>query len=64
VAVAVVVMLAAMACGCDGKLGKEFRETASSSLQSGLTEIATGLINGAFAVYDPDTTATDDTTSN
>jgi hypothetical protein len=51
--------------GCDGKLGKEFRSTAASSLESGLTTVVTGLIDGAFAVYDPgtDSSSSDNTTT-
>jgi hypothetical protein len=41
--------------GCDGKLGEEFRATTATSLESGLTTVVSGLIDGAFAVYDPGT---------
>lgn len=44
--------------GCDGKLGEEFRATTATSLESGLTTVVSGLIDGAFAVYDPGTDST------
>jgi hypothetical protein len=40
--------------GCmDGKLGRQFRDAAASSLQTGFLAVADGLINGAIAVFDP-----------
>ncbi len=33
---------------------EEFRAIASGQVQSGLTSIVTGLINGVFAVIEPD----------
>jgi len=33
---------------------EEFRAVAGDSLKSGLTSIATGLIDGIFAVFEPD----------
>ena len=41
--------------GCDS--AEEFRSVAGSSIQSGITSIATGLIDGAFAVFEPDSTS-------
>lgn len=47
--------------------GKEFRSTAGPSLEAGMTALATGLIDGAFAAYMPDddegATTNDQTTS-
>jgi hypothetical protein len=40
--------------GCAG--AQEFRAVAGDSLQTGLTTIATGVIDGLFAVFEPDTT--------
>jgi len=44
--------------GCEE--AEEFRAAAASSLRSGVQTIATGLIDGLFAVFEPD--MTDDTT--
>lgn len=41
-----------MAGACSG--AEEFRAVASGQIQSGLTSIATGLIDGIFAVIEPD----------
>jgi hypothetical protein len=54
----VVVVLAAacgvvLCCGCDLD-GQEFRTAAGPALEAGVTTLATGLIDGAFAVYMPD----------
>ncbi|HEY3243787.1 MAG TPA: hypothetical protein VGM03_10590 [Phycisphaerae bacterium] len=38
--------------GCYG--GKEFRDAAGPALRTGLDSIATGLIDGAYAVFEPD----------
>jgi len=40
--------------GCEIRSAQEFRAIAGPELQSGLTSIVTGLIDGAFAVVDPD----------
>ena len=41
-----------LASGCNA--AEEFRSIAGGQIQSGLTSIATGLIDGIFAVIDPD----------
>jgi hypothetical protein len=41
------------ATGCEG--AQEFRAAASSSLETGFDAIADGLIDGLFAVFQPDT---------
>ncbi|HNO77749.1 MAG TPA: hypothetical protein PKN33_06775 [Phycisphaerae bacterium] len=43
-----------MAGGC--AQAEEFRAIASGQVQSGLTSIVTGLIDGLFAVIEPDAT--------
>ena len=40
--------------GCD-MLNKEFRQVAGPAVQSGVTDIVNGLLDGVFAVIDPDT---------
>ncbi len=40
--------------GCGkSELAKEFREAAADSFQTSIRALADGLIDGAFAVYDP-----------
>ena len=56
------VLLLAAGMGCED--AEEFRAATSDALQSGLTTIATGLLDGVFAVWEPDSTDdTSDTTS-
>ena len=55
----VLMILAASGIGCES--AEEFRSVASSAIQSGVTSIATGVIDGLFAVFTPDMT---DTTGN
>ncbi len=40
--------------GCD-MLNKEFRQVAGPAVQSGVTDIVNGLLDGVFAVINPDT---------
>jgi uncharacterized lipoprotein YehR (DUF1307 family) len=48
------VMVLASVSGCGkSELAKEFRTTAANSFQTGIHALADGLIDGAFAVYDP-----------
>ncbi len=42
--------------GCSA--AQEFRSAVGDSLHTGLTTIATGLLDGLFAVFEPDATAT------
>ena len=42
---------------CDGKMGLEFRTAATSSIQAGVQSIVTGVIDGLFAVIEPDTSS-------
>jgi len=39
---------------CDGMLGTEFRTAASDSIKTGVQSIVSGLIDGVFAVVEPD----------
>ncbi len=39
--------------GCEA--GREFRAAAVPALQTGVTQILTGLLDGIFAVIEPDT---------
>lgn len=43
---------------CNGPLAREFRSVAGQGLQSGVTTIATSLIDGLFAVFTPNATST------
>ncbi len=54
------VAVAALGCaGCEFD-AEEFRSATSAPLQSGLTTITTGLLDGAFALYEPDPDSGDD----
>lgn len=45
-------------------LGKEFRAVASPAIHSGVSEILTGVVDGVFAVIEPDdATGTEETSS-
>ena len=49
---------AAFVAGCgDGAFGKEFREVTAPTFESGVMTIADGLLEGLFAVYNPDSEA-------
>lgn len=39
---------------CDGTAGQEFRAVAAQNLESGTLSIVTGIVQGVFAVLDPD----------
>ena len=47
------VAVCVFAAGCDLD-GKEFRTVAGPSLEEGVTTLAVGIIDGAFAAYMPD----------
>ncbi|HMQ15177.1 MAG TPA: hypothetical protein PKC49_04310 [Phycisphaerae bacterium] len=50
---AALVAAAALCGGCnEDEALRAFRDAAASSLQSGLTSIASGVIDGAFAVFE------------
>lgn len=49
------VFLAAAGTGCD--TAERFRAAAGSSLHTGVQSIATGLIDGVFAVFEPEPAA-------
>ena len=45
-------------CGVTGCVtGREFRKTAGPAVRIGVTAIVNGLLDGLFAVIEPDTTA-------
>ena len=50
--VLVMVVVAAFTTGC--LTGKEFRDVAGPSVHSGISLILDGLVDGVFAVIDPD----------
>jgi len=51
----------ALLLGCnEDEAQRAFRQAAASSLQSGVTAIATGLIDGAFAVFELGSDQTDE----
>lgn len=54
IAAAMGAVLTACACGCDE--AEEFRAAAGDSLKQGVNLIADGVIEGIFAVFEPDTT--------
>ena len=57
-----VAMLLATQLGC--RSAQEFREVAGPAVHSGVTDIVNGLVDGMFAVIDPDDTAgTEESTS-
>ena len=41
---------------CDGTLGYEFRTAAGDSIQQGVQSIVSGVLDGMFAVLEPDST--------
>jgi hypothetical protein len=51
----------AFSMGCDDAIAREFRDAAASSLQTGVTSILNGIVEGVFAVAtssgDPNSTA-------
>jgi len=54
---AAIVLLGAvtlLATGGCNKLGDEFRAAAGPELQAGVTQLLNGLVDGTFAVVDPD----------
>ena len=50
-----------MLTGCEEAVRNEFRTAAATSLQSGLSAILDGIVDGIFAVIEPDETTTDTT---
>jgi hypothetical protein len=54
-AMGVLVMLSGstMFGACNSELAREFRDVAGSGIQQGVTSIANSLIDGVFAVLDP-----------
>ncbi len=42
---------------CNGTLGREFRSAAGSNIQQGLQSIVSGVLDGAFAVLEPNPTS-------
>jgi len=54
-ALALMTMATLPATSCT--FGREFREAAGPALQSGVTSILTGLVNGVFAAIEPETDA-------
>lgn len=54
----VLAVTATFAAGCgDGAFGKEFREVTAPTFETGVMTIADGLLEGLFAVYNPDSDA-------
>ncbi len=42
-----------LAAGGCTELGDDFRNAAGPSLQSGITQVLNGMVDGAFAVFEP-----------
>jgi len=53
-AVAILLVVAACSTGC--RFGREFRDVAGPSIHSGVSLILNGVVDGAFAAFEPDTT--------
>lgn len=53
--VGAIVMIMAAVC-LTGCTGREFRDVAGPAVHSGVSLILDGLVDGVFAVIDPDTT--------
>jgi len=57
---AVIITIIAL-CGVTGCVtGREFRKVAGPAVQTGVTAIVNGLLDGIFAVIEPDTTTDGD----
>ncbi len=54
-------LFAACLPGCDSDFAKEFRQVAGPSIESGVSSILNGVLDGLFAVADPDDTSSDTT---
>lgn len=39
---------------CNGEIGRQFRTAAGASLETGVQTIVSGLLDGVFAVLEPD----------
>jgi hypothetical protein len=46
------------ASACNGTIGQEFRAVAGDSIQQGVQSIVSGMLDGVFAVMEPDSTGT------
>ncbi len=57
-------LLALQPPGCDEGLLREFRSASAGSVQSGVTSIVTGFIDGFFALYEADANANSNTSAN
>ena len=60
-AAAMAIVLAALAGGCG--TGREFRAIAGPAVQTGVSSILNGLLDGVFAVIAPDPTTNANTTN-
>lgn len=49
--------------GCDSQMAKDFREASRGQLESGVNSVVDGLLDGVFALWEPDSTAGGSTSS-
>lgn len=56
--------LAAIGLGCDIRSAQEFRAVAGPALEQAANALADGLLDGAFAVFEPDDSGSDGGNSN
>lgn len=61
-ALALLVAPLALSVGCDSELDKEFRAAAVGSIETGLNAIVDGVLDGLFAVADPNDGSSSGTT--
>lgn len=54
IAAASLAALLPLQTGCDGDRGTEFRDAALDSLQDGVTAILDGIVDGIFAIAEPE----------
>ena len=60
---ALIALPLAFTAGCGDEVSKEFREAALGSIETGMNAVVDGLLDGFFAVAEPDSTSTDSGTA-
>ncbi len=53
-ALALLLVVTGLATGCGDELEREFRSAAVGSIESGVNAVVDGLLDGVFAIADPD----------
>jgi hypothetical protein len=59
-AIALAALALGTAAGCTGEFGQQFRDAAGPQLETGINALLDGIVQGAFAVYEPDEDTTDE----